>query len=273
MIFDEQRIDAIGQNGNDGDHYDSVNHPLHYTSHPSGVECIELNEDLNFCLGNAVKYCFRGDNKVQSAGTEDIKKAGWYARRELERLSARHAISSVGFGASKTQTNRENTDASADKEWVYDVAVFFAPKTSIRSHDGAGNFCFSEAPESRCVSQGREPQEQQAYKSYLGTTDGKYAPQDLPRHGTFWRPTMVGQAVFGTSDFCEIQHRVSVENGGKNWCIAQSGATYPKREQLAAYIAAEQEQWRKRAVFYLIAGHVEKALWYINREIKRRENQ
>ena len=33
---------------------DSVNHPKHYTSHPSGVECIAIVEHMGFNLGNAV---------------------------------------------------------------------------------------------------------------------------------------------------------------------------------------------------------------------------
>ena len=33
---------------------DLVNHPPHYSAHPSGVEVIELTEHLPFCLGNAV---------------------------------------------------------------------------------------------------------------------------------------------------------------------------------------------------------------------------
>ena len=35
---------------------DPVNYPKHYTEHPSGVECIQITEHMNFCLGNAVKY-------------------------------------------------------------------------------------------------------------------------------------------------------------------------------------------------------------------------
>ena len=30
---------------------DAVNHPKHYTSHPSGVECIAITEHMGFCLG------------------------------------------------------------------------------------------------------------------------------------------------------------------------------------------------------------------------------
>jgi hypothetical protein len=65
---------------------DPVNHPSHYTEHPSGVECIQITEHMNFCLGNAVKYIWRAGLKNDNA-IEDLKKARWYVDRELERLS------------------------------------------------------------------------------------------------------------------------------------------------------------------------------------------
>lgn len=64
---------------------DAVNHPKHYTSHPSGVECIEITEHMNFNVGNAFKYLWRAglksDNPIQ-----DLSKAVWYAQREIKRL-------------------------------------------------------------------------------------------------------------------------------------------------------------------------------------------
>lgn len=63
---------------------DMVNHPKHYTSHPSGVETIEITEHMNFCLGNAIKYIMRSELKGKQ--TEDLKKAVWYINREIERL-------------------------------------------------------------------------------------------------------------------------------------------------------------------------------------------
>ena len=63
---------------------DMVNHPPHYTSHPSGVECIQVTEHMNFCLGNAVKYVWRADSKN---GVEDLRKAAWYIEREIARRS------------------------------------------------------------------------------------------------------------------------------------------------------------------------------------------
>jgi hypothetical protein len=65
---------------------DPVNHPSHYTEHPSGVECIQITEHMNFCLGNAIKYIWRAGLKNDNA-IEDLKKARWYVDRELERLT------------------------------------------------------------------------------------------------------------------------------------------------------------------------------------------
>ena len=61
---------------------DAVNHPQHYTSHPSGIECIQVVEHMGFCLGNAIKYIWRADMKN---GIEDLEKAVWYLNREIEK--------------------------------------------------------------------------------------------------------------------------------------------------------------------------------------------
>lgn len=64
--------------------HDPVNHPSHYTGHPSGIECIQVTEHMNFNLGNAVKYIWRcGEKGFQ---IQDLKKAAWYLEREIERL-------------------------------------------------------------------------------------------------------------------------------------------------------------------------------------------
>ncbi len=64
---------------------DNVNHPRHYTEHPSGVECIQITEHMGFNLGNAVKYIWRADLKGNQV--EDLKKAVWYINREIQRIS------------------------------------------------------------------------------------------------------------------------------------------------------------------------------------------
>lgn len=71
---------------------DLVNHPPHYTSHPSGVECIEITQHYNFCVGNAIKYLWRNGLKVASTDKkekqiEDLEKAIWYIKREIKNLS------------------------------------------------------------------------------------------------------------------------------------------------------------------------------------------
>ena len=63
-----------------------VNHPPHYNSHPSGVECIDIIEHHSLCIGNAIKYLWRAGLKSESTLIEDFKKAVWYIEREIERL-------------------------------------------------------------------------------------------------------------------------------------------------------------------------------------------
>lgn len=65
---------------------DQVNHPPHYTSHPSGVETITITEHMGFCLGNAIKYIMRADYKGNKL--EDLKKARWYIDREIDRIQS-----------------------------------------------------------------------------------------------------------------------------------------------------------------------------------------
>ena len=62
---------------------ETVNHPSHYNQ---GIEAIEIIEswDLNFSLGNAIKYILRAPHKSNTL--EDLKKAEWYIKREIERI-------------------------------------------------------------------------------------------------------------------------------------------------------------------------------------------
>jgi len=69
----------------------AVHHPAHYNRHPSGVECIDLVEQLPFNLGNAVKYMWRAGLKEPERSVEDLKKCIWYLERELQRTSANEA--------------------------------------------------------------------------------------------------------------------------------------------------------------------------------------
>ncbi|OAU97560.1 DUF3310 domain-containing protein [Moraxella catarrhalis] len=61
--------------------HDPINQPSHYTSCPSGIECIEIAELLPFCLGNCYKYLHRAGLKGKFK--EDMEKARYYANRAL----------------------------------------------------------------------------------------------------------------------------------------------------------------------------------------------
>lgn len=62
---------------------EKINHPTHYNKHPSGVECIQITEHMNFNLGNAIKYIWRCNDKN---GIEDLKKAVRHLNREIQRV-------------------------------------------------------------------------------------------------------------------------------------------------------------------------------------------
>lgn len=70
-----------------GPNEDVINQPSHYTSHPSGIECIQVTEHMNFNRGNAVKYIWRADDKGDPI--ENLQKARWYVDREISRLENR----------------------------------------------------------------------------------------------------------------------------------------------------------------------------------------
>ena len=63
---------------------DNVNNPSHYNT--GTIEVITVIEDwnLNFNLGNAIKYIGRCEHKNNKE--EDIKKAIWYLERELKNI-------------------------------------------------------------------------------------------------------------------------------------------------------------------------------------------
>lgn len=63
---------------------DPVNHPSHYTT--GGIETIDFIEakELDYNLGNVIKYITRADKKGKKL--EDLKKAQWYLNRAVSNL-------------------------------------------------------------------------------------------------------------------------------------------------------------------------------------------
>lgn len=67
--------------------YEEVQHPRHYQM-AGGIEVIDLVEHLPFNVGNAVKYLCRAGRKPGADTIKDLKKAAWYAEREIARVGA-----------------------------------------------------------------------------------------------------------------------------------------------------------------------------------------
>ena len=63
--------------------------PKYYKS-KNGIEAIDYIEafNLNFNLGNVIKYVTRAGKKTENA-LEDLQKAQWYLEREIERRKCR----------------------------------------------------------------------------------------------------------------------------------------------------------------------------------------
>ena len=62
---------------------EQVNHPSHYQQ---GIEPIEVIEswDLNFNLGNVIKYTLRAPYKENMI--QDLENAKWYLEREIKQI-------------------------------------------------------------------------------------------------------------------------------------------------------------------------------------------
>ena len=74
---------------------DPVNHPSHYTGHPSGIECIDVIEANTFYnLAAAMKYIWRVSWGSKDNDIQDLEKAAWYIRREIDR---RNFCEGLGF--------------------------------------------------------------------------------------------------------------------------------------------------------------------------------
>jgi hypothetical protein len=71
---------------------DQVNHPQHYTTHPSGIEAIQITRHMNFNLGNAIKYIWRAGIKDESKTIQDLEKAIFYIKDEINKLEGKSSV-------------------------------------------------------------------------------------------------------------------------------------------------------------------------------------
>lgn len=103
---------------------DNVNHPKHYTSDPSGIECIDVTRHRNFNIGNAIKYLWRAglkedkDRKLIDKQVEDLNKAVWYLVDEIHRLGGRCTV----------KTDSINTCLPIDNESIINATLNYHEK-------------------------------------------------------------------------------------------------------------------------------------------------
>lgn len=100
---------------------DPVSHPSHYTSHPSGIEAIEITRHHNFAIGNAIKYLWRTGLKDGQPAIQDLEKAIWYIQDEIKRLKIqeelkRHATK-MGTRVGKTCKDCGRTFPLDEEHW------------------------------------------------------------------------------------------------------------------------------------------------------------
>lgn len=107
-IDEEVRFDIRKQT----DEYDAVNSPGHYCSHPSGVECIQVTEHMDFCLGNVIKYIWRANLKENKI--EDLKKAVWYLNREISKLEKGEATNAKAYSKNNDDCCRSKDSDGTD---------------------------------------------------------------------------------------------------------------------------------------------------------------
>ena len=67
---------------------EQVNHPSHYGGKDNPYEAIKVIDawNLDFCLGNVVKYISRSGKKGNNSKEQDLKKALWYLEHEIESM-------------------------------------------------------------------------------------------------------------------------------------------------------------------------------------------
>ena len=107
---------------------DNVNHPKHYISDPSGIECIDITRHRNFNVGNAIKYLWRAGLKIDvdkssiNKQIEDLEKAVWYIVDEIHRLGGRCTV----------KTDSINTCLPIDNESIIEAVLNYHIKIDNR---------------------------------------------------------------------------------------------------------------------------------------------
>ena len=111
---------------------DMVNHPPHYTQGPihdvcgEPVECITVTEQLNFNVGNAVKYLWRHGSKGDAL--QDLEKARWYVSREIDRLKYERA-----------REAEQQAEQARERRWAYVADALKGPLITGATYEPGGH--------------------------------------------------------------------------------------------------------------------------------------
>lgn len=277
---------------------DPVHNPRHYTSHPSGVECITVTEHMGFCLGNAIKYLFRREHK--GTPVEDLKKAAWYISREIDRRSAeswatwpkdpRYEVSSAG-------RVRRSPDGQVRK-LVQIPNGYLTFGTALRGkhytnyiHRAVVETFFGEIPEGMQVCH-RDGNPSNNHVTNLRVGSAKSNHADKVRHGTRNWGARNGKANLDADDVVQIRQSSATEESlasefgvtratigrirrGEAWVDRKHDCDiafeeYLHHEQPSDVKSALESIWRADLKNDAIED-LEKARWYIEREIAKRK--
>ena len=120
---------------------DPINHPEHYLTHRSGVECITITEHLNFCLGNAIKYIWRADAKGDAIN--DLSKAIWYLEREITRRKALADMENARLiGVIADCLEKDLVTKSASSPNLTGTTLAYAQAGDARRQNEMGKMCY-----------------------------------------------------------------------------------------------------------------------------------
>lgn len=239
---------------------DPVNHPAHYTRHPSGIECIDIAERLSFNIGNAVKYLFRRCHKGNFE--EDTRKSLWYLRREESRLlkierwrpligDGRYDVSSLGrikrWGRFRKLVQLKNgymtflVSRPEEKPKLY-----YAHREVMKAFVGT-------CPPGRCVAHGDGNKRNNALCNLRYATPTENS-RDRERHGTVNSGARNGQSKLSEENVNEIlklNNKVSQESAAKSFGVSHStigriwnGKSWKNQEPspLSRFLSVESEE-------------------------------
>lgn len=93
VTFEKSKVKTISLEEASKSISKTIEHPSHYTSHPSGIECIEIAKYYDFCIGSAIKYLWRAGLKSEEGKStkekeiEDLKKAITFIQFKIDTLT------------------------------------------------------------------------------------------------------------------------------------------------------------------------------------------